>query len=40
MEILSRELSDVTMENVTKSGPGSEFIEGHAKDTIAKEARA
>ena len=40
MEILSRELPDVTMENVTKSGPGSEFIEGHIKDSITEEARA
>lgn len=40
MEILSRELPDVTMENVTKAGPGSEFIEGHVKDSIAREDRA
>ena len=40
MEILSRELPDVTMENVTKSGPGSEFIEGHIKDSITEEASA
>lgn len=40
MEALSRELPDVSMENVTKSGPGSEFIEGHAKDAIVEEAHA
>lgn len=40
MEILSRELPDVSMESVTKAGPGSELIEGHVKDAIAEEARA
>ncbi len=40
MEILSRELPGVSMETVTKAGPGSEFVFGHVKDAIAKEGCA
>lgn len=39
MEILSRELEDMQMENVTKCGPGSELIVGHPKDTLGGGAR-